>query len=266
MRKRVFGGKIYYYLRSTVDGKRKEIPLGGDFILALRNYADLNVIDAPHCTATFADVQKKYVTDAVPKLATSTARMYASDIKHLMASFQDAPLDQIKPMNIRMFLDDHADKPNTANRCKRLFSTMLNQARGLGYTNLPNPCVGIKGHALAKRTIYITDAMYAAVYAQGSASLRDAMDLAYLTGQRPAAPQGSASDRHRRAADEHEWKAADGASAAQSLRRGPQGGRQGNASPERSDRGIPLLRPARQGGGRHQRPARRPGGERSAGP
>lgn len=31
-----------------------------------------------------------------------------------------------------------------------------------------------------------TDAMYAAVYAQGSAPLRDAMDLAYLTGQRPA--------------------------------------------------------------------------------
>lgn len=186
MRKRIFGGKTYYYLRSTVDGKRKEVPLGSDFILALRKYADLNVIDAPHRCATFADVQKKYMTDAVPKLASSTARMYASDIKHLMASFQDAPLDQIKPMNIRMFLDDHADKPTTANRCKRLFSTMWNQARGWGYTDLPNPCEGIRGHALAKRTVYITDAMYAAVYAQASAPLRDAMDLAYLTGQRPA--------------------------------------------------------------------------------
>lgn len=112
--------------------------------------------------------------------------MYASDIEHLMASFQDAPLDQIKPMNITMFLDDHADKPTTANRCKRLFSTMWNQARGWGYADLPNPCEGIKGHALAKRTVYITDAMYAAVYEQGSAPLRDAMDLAYLTGQRPA--------------------------------------------------------------------------------
>jgi integrase len=186
MRKRVWGGKTYYYLRSMVDGKRKEIPLGSDFILALRQYADHNVIDAPPCGATFADVQKKYLSDAVPKLARSTARMYASDIKHLMASFQDAPLDQIKPMNVRMFLDDHADKPTTANRCKRLFSTMWNQARGWGYTDLPNPCEGIKGHTLAKRTVYVTDAMFAAVYAQGSAPLRDAMDLAYLTGQRPA--------------------------------------------------------------------------------
>lgn len=114
---------------------------------------------------------------AFVKLASNMARRYASDIKHLMKSFQDAPLEQIKPMNIRMFLADHADKPATANRCKRLFSTMWNQTRGWDYTDLPNPCEGIRGHALAKRTVNITDAMYAAVYAQGSAPLRDAMDL-----------------------------------------------------------------------------------------
>lgn len=34
--------------------------------------------------------------------------------------------------------------------------------------------------------LYVTDAMYNAVYEQGSAPLRDAMDLAYMTGQRPA--------------------------------------------------------------------------------
>jgi integrase len=63
---------------------------------------------------------------------------------------------------------------------------MWNHARGWGYTDLPNPCEGIKGHSLEKRTVYITDAVYSAVYAAASASLRDAMDLAYLTGQRPA--------------------------------------------------------------------------------
>ncbi|MDQ1925084.1 tyrosine-type recombinase/integrase [Massilia pseudoviolaceinigra] len=34
--------------------------------------------------------------------------------------------------------------------------------------------------------MYITDAVYNAVYACASAPLQDAMDLAYLTGQRPA--------------------------------------------------------------------------------
>src|SRR5689334_14154735 len=74
-------------------------------------------------------------------------------------------------------------KPTTANRYKRLFSTMWNKARGWGYTDLPNPCTGVQGHSLAKRTVYITDDVFNAVRAHASAPLQDALDLAYLTGQ-----------------------------------------------------------------------------------
>ena len=81
------------------------------------------------------------LVEVVPKLASSSARMY---IKHLLESFAAAPLGQIKPMHIKNFLDDHADKPTTANRCKRVLSTMWNHARGWGYTDLPNPCEGIQ--------------------------------------------------------------------------------------------------------------------------
>lgn len=178
-------GKVYYYMY-TGDKPRKEIALGPDFILALKKYADLNKVDAPADGATFGHVITKYQVVALPKLAPNTIKMHRSDIKHLLASFGTAPLTQIKPMHIRQFLDDHEDKPTTANRCKRLFSTMWNHARGWGYTDLPNPCEGIKGYSLAKRTVYITDAVFAAVYKHASAPLRDAMDLAYLTGQRPA--------------------------------------------------------------------------------
>lgn len=178
-------GKVYYYMY-TKDKPRKEIPLGPDFILALRKYAELNIVVEVIANATFADVEKRYLVEAVPKLAASSARMYRSDIKHLLAAFSDAPLAQIKPMHIRQFLDDRADKPTTANRCKRVFSTMWNHARGWGYIDLPNPCDGIQGHSLPKRTVYITDAVFDAVWAHASAPLRDAMDLAYLTGQRPA--------------------------------------------------------------------------------
>lgn len=179
------GGKVFYYLR-TSGTPRKEIPLSSDFIIALRKYADLMEADAVIRATTFADLEERYATTALSKLATSTARMYRSDIKHLLAAFSEAPLAQIKPMHIKLFLDDHDDKPTTANRCKRLFSTMWNHARGWGYTDLPNPCEGIKGHSLEKRTTYITDAIFNAVYEHANASLRDAMDLAYLTGQRPA--------------------------------------------------------------------------------
>ena len=180
-------GKVYYYMyQKGEDGKRKEIALGGDFILALKKYAELNVVVAAGAGATFSDVYKRYLVDALPKLAPSSARMWRSDIKHLLTSFANAPLSQIKPVNIRHFLDDHADKPTTANRCKRVFSVMWNKARGWGYTDLPNPCEGIQGHSLDKRTVYISDTIYQAVWASASVPLRDAMDLAYLTGQRPA--------------------------------------------------------------------------------
>lgn len=178
-------GKVYYYMY-TKDKPRKEVALGGDYVLALKRYAELNTIVAPSAGATFADVEKRYLVDALPKLADSSAKMYRSDIKHLLSTFGEAPLSQIKPMHIRQFLDDHADKPTTANRCKRVFSTMWNKARGWGYTDLPNPCEGIQGHSLGKRTVYITDAVFKAVHEHASAPLRDAMDLAYLTGQRPA--------------------------------------------------------------------------------
>ncbi len=112
--------------------------------------------------------------------------MYRSDIKHLMESFSQAPLSQIKPMHIKQFLDGHADKPTTANQCKPVFSTMWNHARGWGYTDLPNAYEGIQGHSLKKRTIYINDAVYKAVWDSASEPLRDAMDTVYLTGQWPA--------------------------------------------------------------------------------
>lgn len=178
-------GTVYYYLR-TSDRPRKEIPLGSDYILALKKYAELNAIEAPKGDVLFGHVIVRYRLESLPKLAKSTIDTQTSDLKHVEAFFKDAPLDEMEPVHIRKFLDKHRDKPTTANRCKRLVSTMWNQARGWGYTNLPNPCGGVKGFSLGKREVYITDAVLAAVWEAGTAPLRDALDLAYLTGQRPA--------------------------------------------------------------------------------
>jgi integrase len=178
-------GKVYFYM-FTGDKPRKEIPLGSDFILALRKYAELNVVDTPSGSVLFEAMVIRYQLESLPKLAKNTIKMHRSDLKHLLIFFKEAPLDQIRPTHIKQFLEKHSDKPTTANRCKRLFSVMWNRSRGWGYTDLPNPCEGIKGFALSKRTNYITDALYAAVYKCASDPLKDAMDLAYLTGQRPA--------------------------------------------------------------------------------
>jgi integrase len=184
MRKRVQrSGKAYYYL-DTGEKPRREIALGDDYIAALRKYAELHEI-AKVAAPKFGDVITKYEVEVLPTLATSTQATHKSDMKHLRAFFQGAPLDQIRPMHIREFIERHSAKPTTANRCKRLFSTLWNHARGWGYTDAENPCAGIMGHALKKRHVYVTDEVFDAVRAAASEPLRDALDFAYLTGQRP---------------------------------------------------------------------------------
>lgn len=183
MRKRIRGELVYYFF-DTGGKPRKEIPLGSDYIGALAKYAELNStekIQAP----TFGDAIDRYKKNEVPKLAKSTQKIFRYDIQHVEAYFRTAPLDQIRPVHIRKFLDKHRDKPTTANRCKRLFSNIFNHARGWGYTDAQNPCEGIRGHALDKRMVYVSDDLFNVVYKQASPPLRDAMDLAYLTGQRP---------------------------------------------------------------------------------
>lgn len=62
---------------------------------------------------------------------------------------------------------------------------MRNHARGWLYR--PAELLrGYPGHSPKRRTVYISNVVYKAVWAVASAPLRDAMILAYLTAQRPA--------------------------------------------------------------------------------
>jgi integrase len=185
MRKRVRRERVYYYF-DTGGTPRKEIALGTDYFLALQKYAEIVIPQRFASDIKFDDALQRYLVEIVPTLSRNTQKTHHSDAKHVRAFFGTAPLDQIRPMHIRQFLDRHKATPTTANRCKRLFSTVWNHARGWGYTDAQNPCQGIDGFSLPKRTVYISDSVFAAVYAHASAPLRDAMDLAYLTGQRPA--------------------------------------------------------------------------------
>lgn len=183
MQRRIKGEHVYYTL--DLGGKpRKELPLGKDYYLALKKYSELR-IQATTERATMQAAIDRYRTDELPNQAKSTRKIFKYDIKHVEHYFGTAPLDEIKPVHIRKFLDKHKATPTTANRCKRLFSTIFNHARGWGYTDAQNPCEGIRGHKLDKRTVYISDDLFSIVYARANASLKDAMDLAYLTGQRP---------------------------------------------------------------------------------
>jgi integrase len=182
------GGIIWYYY--DAGGKpRREIPLGSDYILAVKKWAELEADGQKRASqeTTFPALWAKYAREVLPTLAASTQRVHQSDVKNLLAFFGQppAPLEQIRPLHIRQFLEWLKAKPTTANRAKRLFSTLWNHARGWGWTDLQNPCQGIRGLTEGKRDVYVTDEIFRLVYQAASQPIKDAMDLAYLTGQRP---------------------------------------------------------------------------------
>lgn len=181
-------GKVYYYF--DAGGKpRKELPLGSDYVAAVRKWAELK---AQHSVAaavtTFLELADRYDREEIPKKAKSTQITLRADLKHLRKFFSNptpAPLDSIRTSHIKALLNWMSAHPTTANRLKRTFSHMFNKAREWDYTQNANPATGVRGFELDKREVYVTDEVFKAVRDQASVPLQDAMDLAYLTGQRP---------------------------------------------------------------------------------
>lgn len=187
-RRRHKTSKTFYYYDARSNGKG-EIPLGSDYALALKKWAELEIDAQPkhQDIITFRYAAERYLREVVPTKAPATQHDNLRELKQLYKFFDNppAPLDQIKPIHIRQYLDWRESKTR-ANREKALFSHIWNKAREWGYTDLTNPCQGIKGHTeTGRKEIYIENNVYDAVYQQASQPLRDAMDMAYLTGQRP---------------------------------------------------------------------------------
>lgn len=63
---------------------------------------------------------------------------------------------------------------------------MFTFAREWGLTDKANPCFGLRRNKETPRDYYAGEIVWNAVYDQAPQELKDAMDLAYLTGQRPA--------------------------------------------------------------------------------
>ncbi|GKS68947.1 site-specific recombinase XerC [Nitrosomonas sp. PY1] len=188
MRARKRGAKTWYYY-DTGSKPRKEIPLGNDYALAVKKWTELQINAKPkhQKIITLRYVAERYVREVVPTKAQATQQDNLRELQQIYKFFDNppSPLHEIKPIHIRQYLDWR--KTIRANREKALISHIWNKAREWGYTDLPNPCAGIKGFKEAgRKNVYVDDAMYNAVHQAASQPLRDAMDLAYLTGQRPS--------------------------------------------------------------------------------
>lgn len=188
MRARHRPSGIHYYL-DTGEKPRREIPLGKDYVQAVQKWAELTSSLVPaNGEITFRYVAELYQKEVLPTKARTTQRGNLWEIAQLLKFFDNppAPLENIEPIHIRQYLDWRKESPVRANREKALFSHIWNFAREKGHTNKANPCAGIKGYKETGRDIYIDDSILDLVYKHAELPLKDAIDIAYLTGQRPA--------------------------------------------------------------------------------
>lgn len=177
----------YYYNGRDDSGNRKEFPLGTDLNEAKRKWAEFENKPTPAEAGLMAMVFDRYERDILPTLAANTQTDYRSCLKYLRKGFASAPIDAITPQHVAQYRDARAANGAKvrANREKSLLSTVFNYAREWGYTKRENPCRGVRKNKETPRDYYAEDEVWNAVYGNACQELKDAMDLAYLTAQRP---------------------------------------------------------------------------------
>jgi integrase len=141
----------------------------------------------------------------LPVKSRRTQRDNLLELSNLYKFFDDPPaqLAEIKPVHIRQYLSWRSELARQwyvekkrsvpvqpghvrANREVALFSHIFNFAREQGITDAVNPCVGVRRNRESGRTVYVEDDLFRQVWEAADQPTKDAMDLAYLTGQRPA--------------------------------------------------------------------------------
>lgn len=175
----------YYYDGRDETGKRVEIPLGTDLDVAKVEWAKLDRKTVPKITRLLGDIFNRYERDVIPGKMPRTQKDNLLSLKQLRAAFEDAPIDAITPQVIAQYRDKRTGKVR-ANREISLLSHIFNMAREWGITERDNPATGVRKNKERPRDFYAGPEIWSAVYECAASELRDAMDLAYLSGQRPA--------------------------------------------------------------------------------
>lgn len=186
--KRLKNGDVwvgYYYNGRDDKGRRKEIPLGSDLNEAKRKWAELECKPAPAETGLMSHVFGRYERDILETKSPRTQKDNRDSLRQLRPFFDSAPIEAVTPQLIAQYRDKRSAKVR-ANREIALFSHVWNMAREWGYTAKENPVKGVRKNKETPRDFYADDAVWAAVYAEACVELQFAMDLDYLTGQRPA--------------------------------------------------------------------------------
>ena len=181
-------GRIWvssYYDGRDENGKRKEVPLGPDLYEAKVKWAKLEYKNPPKIVRNMGEVFDRYEARIIPGKKPRTQQDNLKELKQLRKAFENAPIEAITPQVVAQYRDARTAKIR-ANREIALLSHVFTIAREWGMTDKANPCAGVRRNKETPRDFYADSAVWDAVYAQAAQELKDTMQLAYLTGQRPA--------------------------------------------------------------------------------
>lgn len=177
-------GKVWEALYYR-DKSGKDIFLGNDLVKAKLKWAELEAKSVPKELTTMKGIFDEYLLKIIPGKAARTQKDNIYELKQLRTVFDSAPIDAITPAMIAQYRDSRSAKTR-ANREIALLSHVFNTAREWGLTTRDNPCLGVRKNKEKPRDFYANETVWEAVYEEAPPELKDAMDLAYLTGQRPS--------------------------------------------------------------------------------
>lgn len=183
--RRLKGSTLYYY-----QAGGEKIPLGADLHEAKKEWARLEAGGGPLLYfPAIADLFRKALFHG---FSLSTRDHYDRALRNLSEAFTAFTLEQIEPRHVKQYIRKRTKK-GAAIFEKRVLSAVFNWARGEGYTAAPNPCRDIKFSKAEKKSFEpsspkpaLPQDVFWATYERGDAVLRDSMDLAHLSGQRPS--------------------------------------------------------------------------------
>lgn len=189
LRTKVYRGKsgqsyAYYVYDMRPEGK-PDVRLGKDWDEAVARWDELHN-KRPRIAGRLQEAFERWRERELPKYESKvTKRCYAQNLKKLEPVFGRMAWDEVSLPHLREYLDRRTAKTQ-GNREMSLLSIVWGKAILWGMTRLPWPGAGVKNwkNQEAPRSFEVTDAIFAAVYAQADPVLRDCMDIATATGMR----------------------------------------------------------------------------------
>lgn len=175
-------GKVwtgYYY---CAPGQKKEVPLGTDFDMALKEWDRLHHHKA-RVSGTLAEAFERFEREVLPGKSEANARNYRQHMKIMRPVFDAATWDTIRRPILRQYLDKRTAKLQGEKEVK-LLGLLWEHALEWGMTSLPNPIKGWKIGKVRVREMEVTDEAFAALHRAADDTLKDVLDLMSATGLR----------------------------------------------------------------------------------